>query len=452
MKSKFKLERDLNEWGRLTMHPLTANRLGIINKDKWSVVFGIRAFLVEVHISPKLSEERLLLSIDVIQFLSIPLFCSYEIVLEGKELVLGPFIGIVAEHWEDGMKRRLKPDITGDLSLTQFTQDYQEVGGAIVAFSEEGVDPKEKMIMGYMFNPETKCWVKGEYSYPAALFAKVRVNRELADHLHSKLGKERIFNTPVFDKWAMHLLLASSRKLRTYLPATILYEQPGDIEMALDVYGPIYIKPVTGENGIGVQKVTKQGGRIFVHYRKHDRNREVRMRTSAEVHAYFGSILQPGRFILQKALELFSVENRIIDYRFIVVKSQDGQWIDMGLYARHGQLDSVISNMNAGATPLAGEVALREFFRMTENETYEFRKRLSLIGMNIAHKLDEHTVQCGNLGIDIGVDRFKQIWIIEVNQVDPGHAIVEQVGYKQIHRQIRLANMLFAKRLSGFKG
>lgn len=452
MKLKFKLEQDPNDWSRLTMHPLIAGWLGICNEDKVNVLFGIRLFPVEVRVSPKVKEEQMLLSRDVIQFLSIPLFCRYEIALEGKEMILGPFIGIVPEKLEDCMKRRLKPDISGDLSLTQFTYHYEEVGGAIVVFSEEGVDPAKETINGFMFNPEIKSWVKGVYPYPAALFKKVRVSRELADYLHTKLGKERIFNTPVFDKWETHQLLTSLQQLRPFMPETVLYQKPKDIHMALEGFGQIYIKPVTGENGVGVQKVSRKGGRILVHYRKHDRNREYRFKTPDEAEIYFEDVLRPGKFILQKALELYSKENRIIDFRLILVKIQDGQWKDMGLYARHGQPESVVSNMNAGATPVRGETALRDLIQMTENETYEFRNRLSFIGMSIAHKLQEHTVQCGNLGIDIGIDRNKQIWVIEVNQVDPGHAIAEEVGFKQIHRQIRLANMLFAKRLAGFKG
>ena len=87
--------------------------------------------------------------------------------------------------------------------LSNYLYDYDRIGGAIVAFSLEGMDPLKHTIEGYMFNPDTKEWEQGVYSYPAAVFKTIYLNKSWRNHFQTIFGN-RLFNSYVFNKWEMY--------------------------------------------------------------------------------------------------------------------------------------------------------------------------------------------------------------------------------------------------------
>jgi hypothetical protein len=70
--------------------------------------------------------------------------------------------------------------------------------------------------------------------------------------------------------------------------------------------------------------------------------------------------------------------------------------------------------------------------------------------LEVVQNIEQCGVHCGNLGIDIAVDNQKKMWIIEVNNLNPSPLFALDINDRPLFYQIKLMNMLYAKRLAGF--
>jgi len=99
-----------------------------------------------------------------------------------------------------------------------------------------------------------------------------------------------------------------------------------------------------------------------------------------------------------------------------------------------------------------GERTIQNVLNISDEEAGFIRQQMTDIAMRTAGWLDQHGEHYGNLGIDMAVDWNRKIWIIEVNSRNPDHSIALNAGNHEMYRRCMLANMLYAKRLSGFMG
>lgn len=154
--------------------------------------------------------------------------------------------------------------------------------------------------------------------------------------------------------------------------------------------------------------------------------------------------------ILQQSLDLISYNGKKIDFRIVMVKNQSGNWEDMCMVAKYGQQGSIVTNMFAGGTAEVGEITLKKIFDISEKEVFRFRKEISRTVHEAALCIEKYGVHCGNLGIDIGIDTSRKVWIIEINNLDPTPLFALHINDRQLFYQIKRLNMLYAKNLAGF--
>jgi len=64
--------------------------------------------------------------------------------------------------------------------------------------------------------------------------------------------------------------------------------------------------------------------------------------------------------------------------------------------------------------------------------------------------LDEYGLNCGTLGLDIGVDLEEKIWLIEINNRDPDPSIALNVHDLQLYYELKTGPLFYAKFLAGF--
>lgn len=103
----------------------------------------------------------------------------------------------------------------------------------------------------------TDSFEEGTYYYPASIFKRIGMVKELRDHFHTLLG-DAVFNNYIFNKWEAHQWLNSIDNVKDHIPHTILYETPKDIREFLNKYDTAYIKPIYGSQGIGIVKIEKK--------------------------------------------------------------------------------------------------------------------------------------------------------------------------------------------------
>lgn len=418
-------------------------RLALADDVVMKMAFGWHRKEVLVRGRELVDGAQVLLSYQVIADLGIPLSPGYELTVCGQQLILGPYIGILATKSESELDETVEV-------LTNYLYDYQSIGGAVVAFSAEGVNQDDQLLSGYLFNPQTSRWEKGEYAYPSVIFRRVGMNRTLREHFASYLGN-KVFNSYHFNKWEMYQWLSKDPEIDCYLPETILYQRPGDIHFFLTRYPKIYIKPIGGSQGTGITEVTSAGRAIFVRYRDSELNHECLFTTRQDANIFFRKILSKGDYILQQAINLLSTGERLTDFRLTLVKNGLGLWEDVGLVARYGTPQSIVSNVSAQGQAEMGEIALRKLFGLPTREVRKMRAVMSEVATNAAKHLENCGLLLGNLGFDFGVDNNRRIWIIEINNKDPNHTILIDAGNRPLFYYAKRLNMLYARYLSGFK-
>ena len=442
LKTKIKLIPNLVSSRSLTIHPQLATKLSLNKEEKRIINFGILSWDSKIVISSEIEPDEIIVSPKIIEALKIPLAPKYEIQLNSNQLVFGPYIGILAAKTNDKLDQIVN-------NLSNYVYHYQNIGGAILAFSLDGVDRENKLIRGYIFNPLKQQWDLGFYPYPSAILQRININRCWKNHFQTTIGN-CIFNNYIFDKWEMHKWLSKNSKVNSFLPETILYRKAKDLFWFLENHPKAYVKPLSGSQGTGVIEASKKGNFVLLRYRIGEQNCEAYCESTQELETIFKLILSKGRYIIQQGIDLITQEDRIIDFRLLIIKNQFGDWEDMGMIGRYSKPKSVISNISGGGRAELGEDTLKEVLQLTDEEVYKLRIQLSRVAMEAAKSIEACGIHCGNLGIDLGLDKKQQIWIIEINNRDPNHTIAIDAGSRKIFYQVKLANMLYAKKLAGF--
>lgn len=433
----------------ITIHKDTGRMLGLEHLEEINLRFGNQTLKVQLIMSAEIDPEVIRLSRNVIKTLSIPLSPLYELIYKESELIIGPYMGILAAPTEASLQQRLE-------NLTSYLQDYETIGGAVLVFSLEGVRTKKPYIYGYVFNPQQNIWERGMFPYPAAVFSTIEVSmtrkweqyKAVMKHFHSLLGN-RIFNYPNFDKWEMVQWLVRYPGIREHLPETILYTHPDEIVQMLKKYGRVYIKPILGRLGLGVMEATLDRKAVIIRFRKNNTNQKIIFHSFSDLHQFCRRNLQRGNMIVQRAIDILTVRGRILDFRLVLVKELEGEWRNMGIFARYGAKRSVVSNISAGGNAEWGDQTL-ETLGHSKDEWLYWKNRLSSLAYAASKAMEEHVIQCGNFGIDLAIDKQERIWILEINNQNPDHNIALLAGKKEIFLKARRANMLFLKRLAGF--
>jgi hypothetical protein len=442
MKPKYKIIPDLHYQNCLTIHVNTAKQHKLLTEKKWFLRFGIQAVEVKLKTSSYMDENEIKLSIRLIDLLTIPLSNLYEIRIEDNEIRIGPYFGILAASKKEILDR-IVPYLSNHL------YNYNCIGGAVGAFSLEGIDTKEHMMEGYIYNPETSEWEHGMYAYPAALFKIIYINKQWRNHFQTVLGN-RVFNSYVFNKWEMYKWFKEVPQLRNYLPDTVLYKTPQDMEDFLDIHEKMYVKPVNGSMGLGVFKVSKIAGKFKVEFDEEGTSQQLLLSNIFDLADFFKSQFKDKKYILQKAIKMLSNKGQSIDFRIAMVKNEAGVWKEMIMVAKYGKSGSVVTNIKAGGSAELAEVTLKKMFHLSDEEVFQWRKEMSMLALQAVEHLERFGVHCGNLGIDLAIDVEKKLWIIEINNLNPDPLIALDVNSRQIFYQIKLMNMLYAKKLAGF--
>ena len=71
--------------------------------------------------------------------------------------------------------------------------------------------------------------------------------------------------------------------------------------------------------------------------------------------------------------------------------------------------------------------------------------------INVCNTLDKYGINCGTLGLDIGMDPQWNLWLIEINNRDPDPRIAMDIHDVQLYYTLKTGPLFYAKLLAGFK-
>ncbi len=168
-----------------------------------------------------------------------------------------------------------------------------------------------------------------------------KVHASWIEHFKSVIG-DTIFNDFYFNKWVIHQIMASSAKLKNYLPQTTLYKEPKDLFHFLKKHPKVMVKSI---NGSKIYKLERnENDLVFIHPKK-NKSKVMSYQDSDQAYSLFKDYFKEGEFIIQESIELLTTHDRTIDFRVMMVKNECGQWELMGMFARQGKPGAVLSNI-----------------------------------------------------------------------------------------------------------
>lgn len=436
------LKQMKNTGSKVILNRELAEKLGIEFWKSSILRFGFKTVEVEIQRSKKVEADCIKVSTDLVEQLSLPIECSFEVKAADGELHLGPFIGILAAKEESELKTRFK-------WLTNYVREYDRIRGTIFAFSFESIDKKQMMVKGYLYDPLEKKWYEKTVPLPAALYINARLDKKEREYLRSIYGS-RLFNYRILSKWDIHQILSKYENLMEYLPETHLYDAPDKVTLLLDKYESVYLKPLAGHGGKGVMKLTVFSNHFLLQYREKGNNINMAFMDKESLESYLLVTLEEQEFLIQQGLELSHIENKICDFRVSLNRDQHGDWKISGLLARTGYDNSVVSNYSSGGSVEPFETLVKNHFNFNNQEVLELQESIYSISYKILDSIKNSGHDFGKLAFDIAIDKHLRLWIIEINNRSPDDFLFARAGNRDTTYQIKLDNMLYAKWLAGF--
>ena len=402
--------------------------------------FGNRNCEVKFLTLKELDVDEMLISINVINKLYIPVFCDFDLLINGNRVILGPHIGILTSK-----TNAVLDDVVQNHK--NYVYDYKSISGCIAVFSLEGINKSTGLVTGYIYNSYHDCFERGVIPFPCVLFKRTGSDKCWREYF-DKITCGRVFNDRLIGKWQAYKLLAADKRMKLHLPESILYQRPGDVRKMLEIYPELYIKHIYGSQGKEIISVKKSGQWVLARMVNNDER--LVMKSGLEINEFLKTHIRKEEYIAQQAIKLITDNGRKIDFRIITIKDENGRWQVMGMIARIGPGGSIVSNVSSGGSAAMAYNVIKNVLELSEGEVYHLLQNMKCLAIQIGECLDVSGYPCGNLGIDLALDENAEIWIIEVNNKDPNHTIAIDADNRKLFYDTKRGNMLYARYLCGF--
>jgi hypothetical protein len=207
-------------------------------------------------------------------------------------------------------------------------------------------------------------------------------------------------------KYNVSKSLLANQELRSHVPETKSYRR-SVLKSMLDKYNMVYVKPNMGTGGKDVMRVEKLGSTYRYQL-------QTTTRTFSSFDGVANSIALKTKscpYVIQRGIHLLRYNRRLFDLRIMVQKNPKGMWETTGIIGRLGHPKKIVTNVCRGGNSKPVEVLLGNH---VANVT-KYEKRLKNLGYRTALQLNKTFPNVVELGLDIGIDRNLNPWILEAN-------------------------------------
>lgn len=384
----------------------------------------------------------------------------------GGVLHFGPFIGLYCAP-------SLKPDKPFG-ELTSLFRDMmplaKQEGVALYVFTPGDARWKEGWVNAHTYNLKSNVWQKSKRPLPDLVIPKILGTPPMwreevrADHEQMRrLVSYGMFNNATGNKWSVHQQLDAESAIRKWLPETQLITSAKEIEELLVRHQSVFIKPTLGTQGRSIYKVdyvvakelpqtSQSTPYAFIQHRSQAKSLRRRYRFGqSKWHVFIRQhFLARRKFLVQQTLDLLTLRGgRPVDFRWLVQKNRTNDWVVTARIARVGAPYRLTTNLHTG-----GEASLAETFLQKNGyrDVAERRRLLQEIddaALTICRTLERNAGRIGELGLDFGVTKRGQVYLIEVNP-RPGRQMLHDTS-KELRRLSLQCNLEYAKTTTGYQ-
>ncbi|TJY39788.1 YheC/YheD family protein [Cohnella pontilimi] len=211
----------------------------------------------------------------------------------------------------------------------------------------------------------------------------------------------------VASKWLKTVALLASPKAAPHIPRTKPFNRKR-LHRMLRRYGVVVLKPVRGGGGLGVMKVSRQGGGYLYAYKS-------RTRKFGSFRGVWKAVHRARRrrpYLIQQGIDLACYKQRPIDFRLKYMK-RNGRWRFVAILGKIAKPGLFVTNICRGGTLVSGSKGLSLSFPSKEAEAK--KREMRELTKTCTKLLERRFPGIRQLGYDYGIDRNGHIWILEVN-------------------------------------
>lgn len=388
-----------------------AYKLDLIEKQKISLQFGRSRYPAVIYINRYLTGDNIKINPSLMRKNGITNHLACMIINDNNILHVGPYIGVAANlHHSDPQK----PFGIQSFFIKQLIEQARAKGAICFGFSPKDLNLSTHQIHGYTYRDND--WKEELYPLPDVIYPRCNAesNRPLLRQKLAKLGVQ-FFNPVGMGKWGTHNALIKNPKLAKYLPDTCLINNFSQLEQMLRKYRQIYLKPVSGSQGRNIIRIShgERHGAYEYQYQLEQRQINAQAASLRELENNLRIHMGGRRYLAQQQIDLLRSDGCIMDLRVMAQKDRAGEWLVTGKVFRIGPNGSITSNISRGGrVGDIGVILTQQFDPVTAQAIME---KTDFLSLETARTLEGTLGPIGEMGIDIGIDRNRRIWLIEVN-------------------------------------
>ncbi|ADU31072.1 YheC/YheD family protein [Evansella cellulosilytica] len=405
-----------------------------ISSSKVTLKYGNFSKVYKVIEDNALSTDEIKMNGQITKRLTFPTI-PLTIMIRENSINIGPVIGYLTT------KQYCK-----DPSLLISRFSGASIDGLVYIFHKNSVNKKEKTIKGLYFDKETKTFKKGVFPYPSVVYNRSNRIRSLYRHFKKEIG-DNFFNYPFrINKWRLWRYMENHTSIVKHLPYTEKYNSSEQLDILLNKYKNLYLKPTNLSKGRGILYIQKNKSGYTVTNRF---NKTINIKNKLELEKYLNKNIK-RKYIIQEEIP-FQYKDNKMDFRIYIQKDESKNWRYTGGEAKVGKKGTIVTNSRYREKILTAKEALTNVFKMSDNKANKKLKEISKLCISMLKVIENKGYTIGDSAIDLIIDNNQNVKILEV-----------QLNYRADAKALRTEDeqrvlpfilptpLKYAKKLAGF--
>ncbi|MFD1416285.1 YheC/YheD family protein [Oceanobacillus jeddahense] len=238
----------------------------------------------------------------------------------------------------------------------------------------------------------------------------LRKHAYLTEDGRNKISKERIQKIMEKDKYFQKYAIPTCR-CKTF----------SIIKGYLSKYGEVVVKPIYSQLGKNIYKISQiNEDEFIIGYQKSSHKMNLQ-----DTFSYFQNIISKDKFIVQKYIPSRTHLGDPFDCRVHLEKNKEGNWVIAKKYIRIGTDQQVVSNIQQGGNMFDAGMFLKLKF---EEEAQLVNQHINSFALFMAKHTEKiRKRELVTLGLDIGIDNDKNLFLFEANSAPDTSLLQEEV-------------------------
>lgn len=303
--------------------------------------------------------------------------------------------------------------------LNLYAAAARSAGVTLVLFSPDNISFNPDTLSGVTFIHQRRRWETINMPLPDILYDRfvghTPAQVEEADSIRNELSRRgviKINSRHYFDKLALFEILSLCPQISSYLPPTKQFLNMPELEELFDQYGKLYLKAADGRRGKQVIRVSRSASGGYEYSYFNERLCSGRTASPAELEGKIKAVTGAGKTIVQAAVPLIRVDDRLLDFRGEMQRNGQGKLEIVSVLARLGQKHSPVSTH--GSSDLF-ENFLRTRLNQPEDSIRFLKTEIEHLLYAVYDCIERAYGPFGEIAVDFGLDQQGLIWLFECN-------------------------------------